>query len=397
MREGLNPFEYGREVTGEELADRRDELAAVTNALLERGKLFLIGPRRYGKTSILATAAERLSGQGMPIIRYDLEAFTSVDELATALITDATRKLTPNVERFGRTLAQFFSALRPEFSYDPTPGTWSARLTVQAPDDEQRAPRLAATLDGLERLATHQKKTVGVILDEFQHVIDLGGSAAESTIRASIQRHRRVGYVFAGSETKLLTDMVRDPARPFYRLGQVLFLAEIPRGEFADFIERRFRRTRFEVSVDAIDRLFELADDVPYNVQALAHSCWAVLAAEGGRKALSVEVVERALDQWVRREDPFYTALWGGLTLTQRTVVLSVIGEGGRELLSQNVLQRYGVSAAVMQRSLFLLQRKGILRREEREGRVVFPFEDPFFREWIRRVLRAGLGSSTSG
>ncbi len=55
-----NPFEFGRELSREELIDRTDELARVERALSGGGKLFLIGPRRFGKTSLLAAAASEL-------------------------------------------------------------------------------------------------------------------------------------------------------------------------------------------------------------------------------------------------------------------------------------------------------------------------------------------------
>ncbi len=48
-----NPFEFGRELGTQELVDRHDEIAEVVQAIDQGAKLFLIGPRRFGKTSIL--------------------------------------------------------------------------------------------------------------------------------------------------------------------------------------------------------------------------------------------------------------------------------------------------------------------------------------------------------
>ncbi|HEU4885453.1 MAG TPA: hypothetical protein VFT45_24610, partial [Longimicrobium sp.] len=60
----LNPFEYGRELGLDELVDRREEMAAIDAAIRNRGKLFLIGPRRFGKTSVLSAAGEAATRQG---------------------------------------------------------------------------------------------------------------------------------------------------------------------------------------------------------------------------------------------------------------------------------------------------------------------------------------------
>ena len=51
-----NPFEFGRELGTEELVDRDDEVAAVAQTIRQGSKLFLVGPRRFGKTSILKTS-----------------------------------------------------------------------------------------------------------------------------------------------------------------------------------------------------------------------------------------------------------------------------------------------------------------------------------------------------
>ncbi len=58
-----NPFEFGRELGTDELVDRQAEVSAVIDTIRQSTKLFLIGPRRYGKTSILKTAEDRLAGK----------------------------------------------------------------------------------------------------------------------------------------------------------------------------------------------------------------------------------------------------------------------------------------------------------------------------------------------
>ena len=55
-----NPFQFGRELGLGSLVDRQKELAAIEQSIRDGNKLFLIGPRRFGKTSILKTVADRL-------------------------------------------------------------------------------------------------------------------------------------------------------------------------------------------------------------------------------------------------------------------------------------------------------------------------------------------------
>ena len=85
-----NPFRYGR--AADVLVDRIDELARVVRVGEECGTLFLIGPRRFGKTSILRAAEAKLTDAGRVVLRYDAEAFDDIGSLAAALLAGAVRK-----------------------------------------------------------------------------------------------------------------------------------------------------------------------------------------------------------------------------------------------------------------------------------------------------------------
>jgi uncharacterized protein len=397
-----NPFEFGRELGTDELVDRQDEVAAVIDAVRHGTKLFLIGPRRFGKTSILKTAEDRLAGKNAVVLRFDAESFPSLDLLVTALIAAAAKSLKGKVERVGDQIGKFFSKLRPELTFSITQDAWNARLGVNvAANQEEHVGLLIDALNGLEALAADQpeSRSVGLIIDEFQKVIEIGGLQAESQIRAAIQRHKRVGYVFAGSKTRMLTDMTMDATRPFYRLGQIRFIGPVPHADFEQFLTTKFRRGGFRVhNPEAILRILQLAEDVPYNVQLLAHTCWYELRNRSTKEpaGLTPAIVDAAMLLIARQYDPFYTQIWSALTAIQQKTLLAVIKESGSGLQSLKVAQFVGRGPSTIQRSVGSLIEKDILREEEREGATLLRFEDPFFSQWIRAfpAKAAGLLSS---
>ena len=99
-----NPFEFGGELKASALIDREQELDLVIRTIENGGKLFLIGPRRYGKTSILAAAKEKLSDSGIAVLRYDAEVYESLGQLAEALLAGAAKNLTPTLEKAGEAI-----------------------------------------------------------------------------------------------------------------------------------------------------------------------------------------------------------------------------------------------------------------------------------------------------
>ncbi|MFC2085653.1 ATP-binding protein [Bacteroidota bacterium] len=382
------PFEFGRELSGEELVDREDELATVVRVMQERGRLFLIGPRRFGKTSVLRAATEIAEVEGIVVLRHDAEAYPTVQSLAEAIVADGASRLTRTVERAGKKIAQFFAALRPQVNFNPMDGSMSIAL-AENPSVADQPALLASVLDGLNAMAGQSKRSVAVVIDEFQKVVEStgargqSGKSAEAQLRASVQRHDNVGYIFAGSKTGLLTEMTGDASRPFYRLGSRLFLGPIPRSDFSVFLADGFASGGFQADADAIRTILDCAADVPYNVQRLAYECWNLLRDGGVAGDLSEQHVEDALAQLVRRDDPFYTQTWNSLLSTQQRALVALVAGEGRGMLSAAVLRSHGLAAATMQTAIRALITKGIVRYEETRGSVRHRLEDPFFGTWV--------------
>ncbi|MBW8838711.1 MAG: ATP-binding protein [Gemmatimonadetes bacterium] len=388
LRDIRNPFEFGRELSESELVDREQELDLVERAIVNRGKFFLMGPRRFGKTSILSAVEHRVSmRRAAVVLRYDAEAYETTALLAQALLTGAARKLAGPLDRAGDTVRRLFGRLRPEVEYDLAEQKLS--VTIGAAERVEELPALSKVLDGIEVMAEEASGPVAVIIDEFQQLIADHGETAEKQLRATVQKHRHVSYVFAGSKTRLLADMTGDPGRAFWKLGERHFLGPIPRPDFLAFLRRGFETYRHETSDEALVRLLDVADDVPYNVQRIAYVAWELLRVESDAP-LTVEVVERALTTIITQEHPAYAQLWTSLTTPQKKVLKAVILEGGRGLTSADVLRRHGVPAATMHKTLGVLDEKGIIREDEAEASPRYRLEDPFFGAWLRHVQDSG-------
>ena len=112
-----------------------------------------------------------------------------------------------------------------------------------------------------------------IAFDEFQDVQAFNGGSVEQALRAAVQHQRQVGYVFAGSEPTLMERMI-GPRRPFYNAGPVMRLDRIPAPVFAAFIDARFRRTGLKAEPGLGAAIVELAGNLPYDVQRLAHETW---------------------------------------------------------------------------------------------------------------------------
>ncbi len=389
-----NPFTVERAVRGAQLINRAQELTKVTTTLGRAGKLFVIGPRRFGKTSILMTAVDQLRDEKGKVLFFNVEAYPTLELLIRAVLTEAAN-LSGNLKQTTTTIKKFFSKLNPSVSYNPVEGTFEASLGVSAAETSEAAPLLVETLNNLEKLAAASKQKIGIVLDEFQKLLQLGGPSIEGQLRAAIQHHEHVGYVLAGSQTSLLTDMINNPARPFYRLGEPLFIKEVPFDDFLVFLQEGFQKLSCKAGDETFAYLFGLVDGVPYNVQLLASNCWDEIH-RNPKKRLTREDVDAAQSRLIQVFAPYHAPLWASLTANQQKALALIArnlteGRTAQGLMTKAILKRLDMTPGTMHKSLLALENRSIVRREFTGTAAVYRFEDPLFKAWILATTTSAL------
>ena len=110
-------------------------------------------------------------------------------------------------------------------------------------------------------------------------------------------------------------------------------LERIPAEEFAAFIDGHFQRSGVKPEAGLGAAIVDLAGNLPYDVQRLAHETWDEVRM-GGRRRATLEDLHQALRRLLAEQHTLFEASWQRLTLPQRSVLRAVVLEEGRELLS---------------------------------------------------------------
>jgi uncharacterized protein len=377
-----NPFVYGEVVPAAAFVDREDELARLTRDLISGQKVFLISPRRYGKSSLIRHALHGAARSGALTIEVTVSSFSSY----VAFLEGFSRAVLGAQTRWDRARAWFMDAIgaaRPELRIDTGPHGASeiavAFPSVRSPRD---AEKLAVDVYALPaRLAAERRRRVVVALDEFQAIAAFDGGSVEHAMRAAIQHQRQVGYVFAGSEPSLMDRMI-GPKRPFYKAGPVMRLGRIPADVFAGFIDARFLRSGIRPEPGLGAAVVELAGNLPYDVQRLAHELWDDARADG-RRRVALEDLHAVLSRLLSEQHTMFEEIWQRLTLAQRGVLRAAVLENGRGLLGADVRARYRLGgASTVQAALAALVKQDLAARDDRSYVVV----DSLLREWVART-----------
>lgn len=374
-----NPFQYGGIVSGPYFADRSDEIKELRREMENNSRVFLISPRRFGKSCLLHQLNRTLANAGMACAYIDLNAFPDLRAFAGALTVAITRSLESDTDRLLKIFSGF-RRLRPKLSLDGD-GNVSAGLELAAGEKDA----LAALVEGLahaQHLAVCKEKRLVVILDEFSDIAKYNGLTVEKAMRSELQKQDHIGYIFSGSEQSVMLAMVQDSSRAFYKMGRIMKLGPIRRQAYKRFVLDWLAKGGYQIADGSILRIFDLGEEVPYNIQRLCHALWETAR---DTKTVDAALIENLPQIIARQDSPHYEMLWQTATSAQRALLIALAGDPEVLPFSRDFQMRHGIGpSSSIKASLDSLIKKGILYRTLEKR---FRFVDRFMPFWIKTLV----------
>lgn len=370
-----NPFKFGDPVEGDYYLSRPDLENLVSQFLLNRIHVVLIGPRRFGKTSFLLNLLKKMSSESHSYIFVDIFNITSHKDFLQQLLR-ALRNRQSWLASV-KTMIQSIPKLRPKLStqIDLQTGQPTFDWTLVNTSAENDIKEIIQdVLTGLGKLGPG----LIVAIDEFQKVSEINDDGwLEATLRIYMQQLRNVSFIFTGSRRSVIYDMLNNSARPLYKFCQPI---EFPAfgDEFTDWVLNRFQQVGISCSYEAIQHLRKKVQDTPNYVQMV---CFNLVAQ--GHTNISINEVDAALKVVVQQNAYAYQTLLSTLTPTQqRTLRLAAKEE--KQIFAQEHLIKYEISSgAALSSAIKALKEKEILD-EEGAGKGTVVFDDPLFAIWLK-------------
>jgi len=370
-----NPFKYGGIVRSPYFADRTEELAELIREMTNLSRVFLISPRRLGKTCLLFNLMDKLRDLGFATAYLDLNAYPDIRSFAAALTQVTCKALESNTERLIKILSGL-QRLRPKVSVRHD-GSLTGTVEVAA-EYKDALPALLEGMHYAEKLARKKGKRLVIVIDEFSDLPKYDGQTLEKALRAEIQQHEHIGYILSGSEQSVMLSMTRDRKRAFYKLGRIMELGPIDRGSYADFIFGWLRKGKYRFEKRDLEKIFELGEDVPHNIQRLCHNMWE-LARES--REITPDLIEKLPGVIARQDSPHFELLWQATSQQQRTLLMALSKEPYAKPFSREFQMTYRIGpSSSIKASLDSLTKKGILFKTLKGA---YQFSDTFMPHWI--------------
>ena len=377
-----NPFTYGGIVTGPYFADRTEEIETLKREIVNLNRVFLVSPRRLGKTCLLHNLMGRLDPAAHACAYIDLNALPDLRAFVGTAASLTTNALESSTDKLLKRFAEF-KRLRPKISLGPN-GEVSAGLEL-AVEEKDAIGALVEVLSQAEALAARKKKILTIIIDEFSDIGKYNGGTVEKALRAEIQKHQHVSYIFAGSETSVMLSMVQDKRRAFYKMGRIMALEPIKQEAYETFIQGWFEKGGYAISMACIRNIIRLGQGITYNVQRLCHTAWE-MAVES--RAIDDALIESLPVTIVKQDGPHYETLWRTITPGQKVLLIALAQDPDTPPFSKEFQLRHHIGpASSINASLASLVKKGIVIKKG--PGTAYQFADLFFPFWIAAIGKA--------
>jgi uncharacterized protein len=366
-----SPFRFEGPVAPELLIDRGAELATLARRAADRVGVRLVGPRRFGKTSLLVAHAARLEETGgWRTAHVDLGRVTDLTDVARR-IAAAYAPLDGGWARahLGGLLARLGLTL----------GTTGAAITVgprpSTPETEAAESALHRLLDLPKTLHERDGRPTLVVFDEFQDLL-VARRDLDGLVRSRIQYHGdAAAYVYAGSEPSMMRELFDRRERPLFGQADPLALGPLPLDELLADLADRFTAEQLDPG-EALGELATFSGGHPQRAMLLSYLLAEQL--EDGRPG-TPETAARVIDDAIARTQPAHEALWTQLRRSERVVLAGVAD--GIPPASATLAAEHKLGRNTLHEAADRLADQGHLVRDNGTARVI----DPLLREWLRR------------
>ncbi len=380
------PFIVGRPAIGEYFVDREEEMRRILSLIegVQKGassNSVLIGLRRTGKTSILHQIMARLEANKkiIPVI-VNCYGIASKSRLARILVDNTIENYVIKtgeksyLRRLKKVINEAAEATADKIS-EVKLASFSMKLKDRNTEDDSL---LEDALQYIEALAEEKEAYFVIMLDEFQDIIRWGDDTLKR-IRTVVQSQKRVCYVFAGSATTIMHNLVYDHRSPFYRQLVEIPIKKLDKTTISAFIKERLSSVNIQPINSVISEMATLSDGYPDYVQRLGLELF-LSVGHGG--AITEADVSRVYEDMVNSLDGEFDNYFSIFSPLEKEILVAL---ATGKIKTSEVAREVRKQITHISKTLTLLQNYGIV---ERPMTGQYRISDPVFSDWLNRRFK---------
>jgi uncharacterized protein len=355
----VSPFPYQGPLEPDQVEGRDELVADLIERVTERRVTALIGPRRYGKTSLLKRVARDVERTDTSTVWLDLYEVSSAIDLAVR-IDDA---LAASAGPIRRTASKLAATLEINL------GLLKVGLARRGSRPEPEV-LLHSRLDLLVDAALEHPTVL--FIDEFSDIRRVSGFAG--LLRTRLQHHfQDIGLLLAGSAPSVMRTLFTDRAEPFYGQADLVTVGPLDPGAIAELVDGGFTATGRDPGTLAV-LIADLTGGHPQRTMQVADAAWR--ASEPG-VPFTTDTWARTLEQVRHANASIFERQFATYSGGEKDV-LRILATGGAVFGRAAAL--LDVSTGVAQHARAQLAAAGDIV----EGDDGYRLTDPLLADWIR-------------
>ena len=369
-----SPFSFGKKVSGDQFLNREMELDRLETNFVSGINTMVIAPRRWGKSSLVQKASERVEAKypNIRVCHIDLFRIKNEREFYEKLLSEIVKSSSSKWEDWMKNAKQFLKGLVSSFSVGVDPyQDFKFKLNWEEPEVLKDT-----ILELPEKIALKKNMKFVICIDEFQKIDDFQDSLQiQQNLRSVWQSQQNCSYCLYGSKFHIINHLFSNDSMPFFKFGDSIYLDKIPEQHWHKFIKDKFTSHQKGIDEKYIEHILSLSDNLPFHVQQLSHQVWRLTDRKVDDKVLAM-----AIDELLKYNDILYGRLIDDLSELQINL-LQAISAGETMLTSKTVIQKYNLGTSGNVDTL----KKALMKKEIISFSGSKPeFEDPLFAYWFK-------------
>lgn len=380
------PFKIGKPVYPPYFINRKkeiEELHRLLSAVKTKSStnVALIGLRRTGKTSIIENLIKRFE-KDKKIICIDMDCYgipskIRFSELFMKKILDEYARKTHDKafsEKLKIYLKKSISSIFGSISELEISIQEYLKFSIKLKEANNEDEIIESALNYIEALAEDKNVFFIVALDEFQDLFEWDANFLKR-LRTIIQKQKRVAYIFSGSITTIMNDLVYKKSSPFYHQLHPMFIKYLPENEVKKFFKRRLGLRKLKIENSAIDKVVELTNCLPEYVQRLGIE---IVYKFSDKKMIRSGEIENAFENIIQELDGEFLNFFKRLPNQQKEILIAIVK--GKKTASEIAKDlRKPVTSIPSQINRII--NSGILEKADR----CYKITDPLFQKWLEK------------
>lgn len=313
-----NPFVItGRYVSAEYFCDREKETAELVSNIENWRNTVLISLRRMGKSGLISHvyAQERIK-KNYETFFIDIYDTTSLEDFVLLFSKEVSSRLQPKGMKFFEKFVSIVNSLKVSLGTDIATGFPTADISL----GEIVNP--VKTLEQLFAFLEASEKPCIVAIDEFQQIADYrDGKKNIATLRTLVQSCRKTGFIFAGSNRRMMSRLFNNPSEPFFMSCTPIHLEPIAKARYSEFVRKHFEADAKMISEECVEYVYDMFEGHTWFMQYVFNRMFELTDKDSPATVASAdEAVSHIIDLFA----PSFQELFVRMSERQRALLIAV-------------------------------------------------------------------------